>query len=66
MGRTTRQCHQRFKEACGQSALPYRIVSRCVIPFDEGRQNVANMCQPGRSIVSEDKVHALTVLRDSD
>jgi len=39
-GRTARQCHQGLQEACGQSALPYRIVARWVKAFNEGRQAV--------------------------
>ena len=34
--------------------------------FNEGRQNVADMRQPGRPSVSEEEVYALTALLDSD
>ena len=63
--RTARQCHQGLQETCGESALPYRTVASWVKAFNEGRQNVADMCRPGRPSVSEE-VYALTALLDSD
>ena len=65
-GHTARQCHQDLQEACGESALPYRTVARWVKAFNEGRQNVADMCRPGHPSVSEKEVYALTALLDID
>ena len=56
---------RRLWEACGESALPHRTVARLVKDFNEGCQNVADMCRPGRPSVSED-VYPLTALLDSD
>ena len=63
-GRTARQCHQGLQEACGESALPYRTVARWVKAF-EGRQNVADMRQPGRPSVSEEEVYVLWTVIDT-
>ena len=63
--RTARQSNQGLQEACGESALPYRTVTRWVKAF-EGRQNVADMRRPGRPSVSEEEAYALTALLDSD
>nr|ALA15329.1 ionotropic receptor 15 [Locusta migratoria] len=38
---TGRRRHQGLKEACGESALPYRTVARWVKAFNEDRQTVA-------------------------
>jgi len=59
------ECHHSLQEACGESALPYRTVTRWVKAFNDGCQNVADMRRPGRPSVSE-KVYALTALPDSD
>ncbi|PNF26722.1 hypothetical protein B7P43_G02698 [Cryptotermes secundus] len=64
-GRTARQCHQGLQEACGESAFPYRTVTRWVKAFNKGRENVADMRRPGRPSVSED-VYALSALLESD
>ena len=62
-GRTARQCHQGLQEACGESALPYRTVARWVKAFNEGRQNVADMCRPVRPSVSDsDRPHTIREL----
>ena len=65
-GGTAGQCHQGLQKACGESALTYRTVARRVKAFNEGRQNVADMCRPGRPSVGEEELYALTALLDSD
>ncbi|PNF31349.1 hypothetical protein B7P43_G10891, partial [Cryptotermes secundus] len=54
------------QEACGESALPYRTVAMWVKAFNEGCQNVADMCRPGLPSVSEEEVYALSALLESD
>ncbi|XP_068082593.1 tyrosine-protein phosphatase non-receptor type 9-like [Anabrus simplex] len=62
-GRTSRQCHQGLQEACGKSALPYRTVARCVKPFNDGRQTVADIHQTGHpTSVSEEVPRYWTVI----
>jgi len=41
-------------------------VARWVKAFNEGHQNVADMCRAGRPSVSEEEVYALTALLDND
>ncbi|PNF32274.1 hypothetical protein B7P43_G16951 [Cryptotermes secundus] len=65
-GHTARQCHQGLQEACGESALPYRAVAMWAKAYNEGRQNVADMCRPGHPSVCEEVVFALSALLESD
>ena len=63
-GHSARQQYEGLQEACGEHALPYRIVARRVRAFKEGRQNVTDMPRPrpGRPAVREDDVQIVNVL----
>ena len=65
-GHTARQCHEGLVEACGDVALPYRMVARCVRAFNEGCDNIKHMARPGRPSVSEEDVEAVSTLLDTD
>ncbi|XP_055928043.1 uncharacterized protein LOC129959245 [Argiope bruennichi] len=71
-GRTARQCHLGLQEACGESALPYRIIARWVKAFNEGRQNVAEVHAVAQhpidkaTAVFREGVVAVTALMNSD
>ncbi|GBN95050.1 hypothetical protein AVEN_243466-1, partial [Araneus ventricosus] len=64
--RTARQCYRGLQDACGESPLPYRTVTRWVKTFNERCQNVSNMNRPGRPSVSEEEVYTIAVLLDFD
>ena len=53
-------------EACGDAALPYRMVARWVRAINEGHDNVEHMARPGRPSVSEEDVEAVSALLDTD
>ncbi|GBN14638.1 hypothetical protein AVEN_39548-1 [Araneus ventricosus] len=65
-GRTARQSHRGFQDACRESAFPYRTVARWAKAYNERLQNVADMHRPGRPGVSEEEVYAAAALLDSD
>ena len=47
-GRSRQECFQGLREACGDAALLYRIVARCVNAFREGRDAVQDNLRTGR------------------
>ena len=39
-GRSTQECFQRLREACGNAVLPYHTVARWVKAFRKGRDAI--------------------------
>ena len=65
-GYSTQECFQGLHEACGDAALPYRIVARWVQVFWEGRDAIQNNLQTGRPHVKKNTVQLLASLLDAD
>ena len=67
-GRNARQIHKGLREACGDSALPYRTVARWTAAFEAGRQSADKEHGGGRIRTATDQHHveALRTLLEHD
>ena len=54
---STQECFQELREACGDAALPYRMVARWVKTFREGRDAVQDNLRTGRPHLMNNTVH---------
>ena len=61
-GRSTQECFQGLSEACGDAALPYRIMARWVKVFWEGRDAIQDNLHTGRPHVENNTVQLLASL----
>ncbi|KAJ4441326.1 hypothetical protein ANN_11181 [Periplaneta americana] len=61
-GRTARHCHQGLQEACGEAALPYRLVASWARAFRQGRESVLDMPRSGHH---QSSLRRPTVARDA-
>ena len=64
--RSTQECFQGLREACGYAALTYRTVVRWVKAFREGRDAVQDNLRTGRPHVENNTVQLLPSLLDTD
>ena len=62
-GRSTEECFQGLHEACGDAALPYRIVARWFNAFREGRDAVQDNLRTERPHVENNTDQLLAVAR---
>ena len=64
--RSTQECFQRLREACGDGTLSYRTVARWVKAFQEGRDAVQDNLLTGRPHAENKTVQLLGSLLDAD
>ena len=65
-GRSTQECFQGLREACGDAALPYRTVPGRVKAFREGRDAVQDNLRTGQPHVENNTVQLLASLLSAD
>ncbi|PSN42617.1 hypothetical protein C0J52_20022, partial [Blattella germanica] len=65
-GRSTQECFQGLREACGDVSLPYRSAARWVTAFRVGRDVVNDNPRTGRPHVENNTVQLLASLLDVD
>ncbi|PNF41423.1 hypothetical protein B7P43_G14125 [Cryptotermes secundus] len=65
-GRSAQNCYQGLREACGDTALPYRTVARLVKLFREGRYAIQDSRRSGRPHVDSHIIQLLASLLDVD
>ena len=64
--RSTLKCFQGLREACGDTALPYRTIARWVKEFRKGRYAIQYNLRTGRPRVVNSTVQLLASLLDAD
>ncbi|KAJ4438220.1 hypothetical protein ANN_14159 [Periplaneta americana] len=65
-GRSAQECFRGLREACADTALPYRTVARWVKAFREGRDAVQDNLRTERPRVEDNTVQLLASLLDAD
>ena len=65
-GRSTQECFQGLRTACGDTALPYRTVTQWVKAFREGRDAVQDNLRIVRLHEENSTVQLLASLLDAD